>query len=60
MDVTAPTTEQNLLRVFGRGRYVRQETLIYLKIDHIYEVKLKVKEQKLHISQYMKATIIEP
>lgn len=60
MDVTAPTTEQNFLWIFGRGWYVRQKTLIHLKIDNIYEVKLKVKGNMLHDDQHTKSTIIEP
>jgi hypothetical protein len=52
MDVTAPTTEQNLLWIFGRGRYVRQETLTYLKIDRIYQVKLLLnlsRSEEIHL-----------
>jgi len=60
MDVTAPTTEQNFLWIFGRGWYVRQKTLTHLKIDNIYEVKLKVKGNMLHDDQYTKSTIIKP
>lgn len=60
MDVPAPTTEQNFLWIFGRGRYVRKKTLIHLKIDNIYDVKLKVKGNMLHGGQYTKATVTEP